>query len=200
MITNSPIKTKWLCEKCLIYPQLKTIVNDMNGYISYLVECPKCLCHTGYYETPDEAKAAWDDKTKRFLVRDEEEKKPMKEPMFGTIRKSFWETTKETVAMVFSFISNCFLVTCAVLLVCAVLYACLYQAPKELIKSYKESQKVLVERKEEQRKPLPIHYEEGKFHKVILEGHEYWYAENFKNNVGFCHSESCPCKTNKTGD
>lgn len=82
-----------------------------------------------------------------------------------------------------------------------VLYSGCYALPREFIKAtrraHMEAQRTIAERREEQRKPLPIQYEVGKFYKVILEGHEYWYSENFKNNVGFCHSESCPCMTNK---
>ena len=60
------------------------------------------------------------------------------------------------------------------------------------------SDKRKAEQSEEQIMSLPIQYKGRRdFHKVILEGHEYWYIENFKNNIGFCHSESCPCKTNK---
>ncbi len=182
MITNTPIKTKWLCEKCLVYPQLKTIVNDITGDISYLVECPKCLCHTGFYETEDEAKAAWDDKkVPRIYIKDEDMKTDSK--------KKSWDK------------SNVIDIVAGTLMACIVLYGGCYVLPREFIKATSEArrdaQRTIAERKEEKRKPLQIQYEDRKFHKVILEGHEYWYAENFKNNVGFCHSESCPCKTNK---
>ncbi len=185
MITDTPIKTKWLCEKCLVYPQLKTIVNDITGHISYLVECPNCLCHTEFYETEDEARAAWDDKkVPRIYIKDEDMKTDSK-------RKP-WDKVKivlEIVACTF--------------MACIILYGGCYVLPREFIKTTskarRDAQRTIAERKEEQRKkkPLPIQCEEGKFYKVMLEGHEYWYAENFKNNVGFCHSESCPCKTNK---
>ena len=184
MITNAPIKTKWLCEKCLVYPQLKTIVNDITGDISYLVECPECLCHTGFYETSDEAKAAWDDKkVPRIYIENENVKTDSK--------KKSWDKVEN----VFGFVACAFMA-------CIILYGGCYVLPREFLKATSkaraEAQRTIAERREEQRKkPLPIQYEVGKFHKVTLEGHEYWYAENFKNNVGFCHSESCPCKTNK---
>lgn len=189
MIINTPIKTKWLCEKCLVHPQLKTIVNDMTGHISYLVECPKCLCHTGFYETEDEAKAAWDDKkVPRIYLKDDEDKNVKTDSK----KKKSWDKVEN----VFGFVACTFMA-------CIILYGGCYVLPREFIKTTskarRDAQRTIAERKEEQRKPLPIQYEVGKFHKVILEGHEYWYAENFKNNVGFCHSESCPCKTKEVG-
>lgn len=186
MITNTPIKTKWLCEKCLVYPQLKTIVNDITGDISYLVECPECLCHTGFYETSDEAKAAWDDKkVPRIYLKDEN-----KNVKTDSKKKKLWDKVKTV-----------FEIVACTLMACIVLYGGCYVLPREFIKATSkarmEARRTIAERREEKRKSLPIQYEVGKFHKVILEGHEYWYAENFKNNVGFCHSESCPCKTNR---
>lgn len=189
MLINTPIKTRWLCQKCLVYPQLKTIVNDITGHISYLVECPKCLCHTNFYETEDEAKAAWDDKKipRTYIIDNIVENKNMKTDS----KKKSWDKVKDV-----------FEIAVCTLLAGIVLYGGCYALPREFIKATRETrreaQRTIAERREEQREPLPIQYERvGKFHKVILEGHEYWYSENFKNNVGFCHSESCPCKTNK---
>ncbi len=189
MLTNTPIKTRWFCEKCLVYPQLKTIVNEMTGHTYYLVECPKCLCHTGFYETEDEAKAAWDDKKvpRTYIIDDIIENKNMK-----TDSNKLWGKVKTV-----------FEIAACIFMACIILYGGCYVLPREFLKATSkarmEAQRTIAERKEEQRqrKSLPIQYEVGKFHKVILEGHEYWYSENFKNNVGFCHSESCPCKTNK---
>lgn len=190
MLINTPIKTRWLCQKCLVYPQLKTIVNEMTGSTYYLVECPKCLCHTRFYETEDEAKVAWDDKKilRTYIIDDKNMKTDSK-------KNKLWD--KDKVKTVFG------IVACT-LMACIILYGGCYVLPREFIRATREArreaQRTIVERKEEekQRKPLLIQYEKvGKFHKVILEGHEYWYSENFKNNVGFCHSESCPCKTNK---
>ena len=185
MLTSTPIKTRWLCNKCLVYPQLKTIVNEMTGHIYYLVECPKCLCHTRFYETEDEAKAAWDDKKipRTYIIDDKD--KSMK-----TDNNKSWDKVRDVLEIAF-----------CTLLAGIVLYGGCYAMPRELIKATREArreaQRTIAERREEQRKPLPVQYEGRNFHKVILEGHEYWYVENFKNNVGFCHSESCPCKTNK---
>ncbi len=189
MITNTPIKTRWLCNKCLVYPQLKTIINELTGSIYYLVECPKCLCHTRFYETEDEAKAAWDDKKipRTYIIDNivEDKNKSMK-----TDSKKLWDKVKDV-----------FEIAVCTLLAGIILYGGCYAMSRELIKATrearKEAQMTIVERREEQRKPLPIQYEGRNFHKVILEGHEYWYVENFKNNVGFCHSETCPCHTNK---
>lgn len=110
MLTSTPIKTRWLCNKCLIYPQLKTIVNDITGDIYYLVECPKCLCHTGFYETEDEARAAWDDKKiPRIYIIDED--KSMK----TVNKKKLWDKVE----------SVCIDIACA-LTACIVLYGGCY--------------------------------------------------------------------------
>lgn len=192
MITNTPIKTKWFCAKCLIYPQLKTIINDITGHISYLVECPKCLCHTNFYETEDEAKAAWDDKKipRTYIIDNiiEDKNKSMK-----TDSKKSWDKVRDVLEIAY----------CTILFG-IVLYGGCYALPREFIKATREArearreaQRTIAERSEEQIMSLSRQYKGKDFHKVILEGHEYWYIENFKNNVGFCHSESCPCKTNK---
>ena len=75
-------------------------------------------------------------------------------------------------------------------------FLCIFYIFGERVDTVSDKRKV--ERSEGQIMSLPIQYKGRRdFHKVILEGHEYWYIENFKNNIGFCHSESCPCKTNK---
>ena len=60
----------------------------------------------------------------------------------------------------------------------------------------KESNMVSDKRKDEQGESFKMEYAGKKFYKFNLEGHEYWSIEN-DNQLGFCHSESCPCKTNK---
>ena len=79
-----------------------------------------------------------------------------------------------------------------------ILYLVFYKIPKAVIDNGKEVSAVSNKRKAEQNECFKMEYAGKKFYKFNLEGHEYWYVKEFENNVGFCHSESCPCMTNKT--
>ena len=76
-------------------------------------------------------------------------------------------------------------------------YVFFYRIPKKIMDAGKEVSAVSEKRKTEQDECFKMDYAGMKFYRYTLEGHEYWCVENFKNNVGFFHSESCPCKTNK---
>ena len=62
----------------------------------------------------------------------------------------------------------------------------------------KKENAVSDKRKAERDEYFKMEYAGKKFYKFNLEGHEYWCIENYDNHLEFCHSESCPCKTNKT--
>ena len=108
-----------------------------------------------------------------------------------------WDTFRINFNLAFSIISDSAMKVIRVLCLFGILYIFFYKIPKEIIAVDMKACAIRAKQKAEQNECLKMEYAGKKFYKFNLEGHEYWYAKEFENNVGFCHSESCPCKTNK---
>ena len=120
----------------------------------------------------------------------------MKRP-FWIKGSTTWDTIKINFNSVFSIISDTATTIVCILCFIGILYLVFYKIPKEVMNSSKEARAVSDKRKAELTECFKMEYAGKKFYKFKLEGHEYWYVSNFEH-LGFCHSESCPCKTNKT--
>lgn len=107
-----------------------------------------------------------------------------------------WETFKINFRLVFS--DDNALSSLIVLCLFGILYIFFYKIPTTVVDIGNKEKAVSAKLKAEQNECFNMEYAGKKFYKFNLEGHEYWYVEKFENNVGFCHSESCPCMTNKT--
>lgn len=108
-----------------------------------------------------------------------------------------WDTFKINFYLVRSIIADTTLIILCLLCFSGILYLFFYKIPKAIIDTNKEVSEVSAKRKAEQNECFKMEYAGKKFYKFNLEGHEYWYVKEFENNAGFCHSESCPCRTNK---
>lgn len=108
-----------------------------------------------------------------------------------------WDTFRINTYSFFSIISDTAMTFLGVLCFLGILYLVFYKIPKTVWAVDMKANAVSAKRKAEQNECFQMEYAGKKFYKFNLEGHEYWYVKEFENNVGFCHSESCPCMTNK---
>ena len=107
-----------------------------------------------------------------------------------------WDTFRMNFNLVRSIIFDSAVTILFLLCFFGIFYVFFYKVPTIIVDAAKEVNAVSDKRKTEQDKCFMMEYAGKKFYKYTLEGHEYWCVENH-NQFGFCHSESCHCKTNK---
>ena len=64
-------------------------------------------------------------------------------------------------------------------------------------KDVEEESKRREQYKSEMAESFKMQYAGKEFYKFNMEGHEYWYVDSGMRGGGLCHSETCPCHTNK---
>ena len=108
-----------------------------------------------------------------------------------------WDTIKINTYCVLSVIWNALLMIVVVVFLCLLLWGMFYKLPREIIGSYRQSESAYRQKLAEEANVPKTEFAGKRFSKFTLEGHDYWIVEDGNYRSGFCHSESCPCRTNK---
>ena len=114
---------------------------------------------------------------------------------------SFWKTIGLNIGYIALTIWELFKLLFMVAVTAAIGFALVFgiiKIGKYVIKDIEEESTAREQRRIEEAESLKMHYAGREFYKFNMDGHAYWYVDGGSmRGGGLCHSETCPCHTNK---